>query len=224
MKNRLIMSGCVMAVMLLTVLAQVSQAQTWDKKTRITVNKPWSIPGNKTLQPGTYVMRLYDSPNMRQMVEVWNADETKLEARAIGIPAYRLAPSNDTVLNFYETKIDGPEALQSWFHPGDLSGVEFPVPKSEAQNLAYVTIQQPEVAPPVAEAQPAPQPEAQPEPAPQPEAQQPQPEQPPQIAENIPPPAPQQELPKTASDAPIVALIGLLSLGGAALFRSLAKE
>src|SRR6266700_3705587 len=97
MKNRFIVFGCVMCVLMITVFAQVSKAQTWDKKTRITVQKPWTLPGNTVLQPGTYVMRLYDSPSNRQIVEVWNADETKLEARVIGLPAYRLAPSNDTV-------------------------------------------------------------------------------------------------------------------------------
>jgi hypothetical protein len=226
MNKRLILFGCVMCAMLMVVFAQTSQAQTWDKKTRVTVEKPWSLPGNTVLQPGTYVMRLYDSPTNRQMVEVWNADETKLEARVIGIPAYRLAPSNDTVLNFYERRTEGPAALQQWFHPGDLAGVEFPTPKSAAADLAYVTVPQPApAAPAVAEvAPPAPPAVTEPAPAPQPEAQpqpEPQPEQPPQIAENNPPPAPQQqELPRTASDAPIVGLIGLLSLGGAALLRS----
>jgi hypothetical protein len=224
MNKRLILFGCVMCAMLMVVFAQTSQAQTWDKKTRITVEKPWSLPGNTVLQPGTYVMRLYDSPSNRQMVEVWNADETKLEARVIGLPAYRLAPSNDTVLNFYERRTEGPAALQQWFHPGDLSGVEFPVPKSAAAELAYVTVAQPappvEQPPAITETAPPPPPAApEPAPAPQPEAQ-PQPEQPPQIAQNEPPPAPQEQLPRTAGDAPMVGLIGLLSLGCAALLRS----
>jgi hypothetical protein len=228
MKNRFLLFGCVMFVMLMTVFAQVSQAQTWDKKTRVTVEKPWSLPGNTVLQPGTYVMRLYDSPSNRQIVEVWNAEETKLEARVIGIPAYRLAPTNDTVLNFYERRTEGPAALQQWFHPGDLSGVEFPATKAAQQDLAYVTVPQPEAPQPpaVAEEQP-PAPPAPPEaaPAPEPEPQpevQPEPEQPAQIAENNPPPAP--ELPRTAGDAPIVGLIGLISLGCAALLRSLVKS
>ena len=221
MKNRLAVFGCVMCVMLVTVFTQVSHAQTWDKKTRITVNQPWSLPGNTVLQPGTYVMRLYDSPSNRQIVEVWNAEETKLEARVIGLPAYRLAPTNDTVLNFYERRNEGPAALQLWFHPGDLSGVEFPVPKSEVQQLAQIEVKAPEQVP-------APEPppavtEVQPPPAPAPEPV-PAPEPPPQIAQNNPPPAPQQpELPRTAGDAPILALIGLLSLGSGVLLRSLDK-
>ena len=227
MKNRLAVFGSVMCVMFFIVFAQVSNAQTWDKKTRITVNKPWSLPGNTVLQPGTYVMRLYDSPSNRQIVEVWNAEETKLEARVIGLPAYRLAPSNDTVLNFYERKTEGPAALQLWFHPGDLSGVEFPVPKSAVQELAQIEVKAPEPAPQaeqppaVTEAQPPAPPAVEPAPAPEPE---PAPEpQPPQIVENNPPPAPERELPRTAGDAPILALIGLFSLGSGVLLRSLNK-
>src|SRR5262252_8539522 len=89
MKNRFLLFACLM-FLLMTVFVQVSQAQTWDKRTRITVDKPWTLPGNTCLQPGTYVMRLYDSPSNRQIVEVWNEDETKLEARVIGLPAHRL--------------------------------------------------------------------------------------------------------------------------------------
>src|ERR1051326_8363575 len=216
MKNRLAVFGSVMCVMFFIVFAQVSNAQTWDKKTRNTV-----------LQPGTYVMRLYDSPSNRQIVEVWNAEETKLEARVIGLPAYRLAPSNDTVLNFYERKTEGPAALQLWFHPGDLSGVEFPVPKSAVQELAQIEVKAPEPAPQaeqppaITESQPPAPPAVEPAPAPEPE---PAPEpQPPQIVENHPPPAPERELPRTAGDAPILALIGLFSLGSGVLLRSLNK-
>jgi hypothetical protein len=217
MKNRFLLFACLMFI-LMTVFVQVSQAQTWDKRTRITVDKPWTLPGNTCLQPGTYVMRLYDSPSNRQIVEVWNADETKLEARVIGLPAYRLAPSNETVLNFYEHRTDEPAPAQQWFHPGDLSGVEFPGKNSAPGKLAYVTVPEPAPQPPaVAEEQP-PAPPAPPEPAPE---VQPQPE-PPQIVENVPPPQP--ELPRTAGDAPIVGLIGLLTLGGAALLRSFVKS
>jgi hypothetical protein len=229
MKNRFIAFGCVICVMLITVFAQVSQAQTWDKKTTITVNKPWTLPGNTVLQPGTYVMRLYDSASNRQIVEVWNADDTKLEARVIGIPKYRLEPSDQTVLNFYERRTPGPATVQSWFYPGSLAGVEFPAPKSAATDLAQVDVKAPEPAPAaeqppaIAESEPpAPPAAAELEPAPEPEAT-PQAE-PPLVAQLEEPPASQPELPRTASDAPMLALIGLVSLAGAVLLRSFAKS
>ena len=82
------------------------------------------------------------------MVEVWNADETKLEARVIGFAAYRLETSNQTVMNFYEHRKEDPAPVQQWFHPGDLSGVEFPGTNAAQNTLAYVTEPQPAPQPP----------------------------------------------------------------------------
>jgi hypothetical protein len=218
------LSSALCLMFMITFFAQVSSADTWDKKTRITVNRPWTLPGNTVLPAGTYVMRLYDSASDRHVVEIMNEDETKLLARVIGIPAVRLEPSNETVLNFYERKTPGPEALHSWFYPGTLNGVEFPAPPAAAAELATINVNAPpapepapEPPPAIAEAQPepAPVPEAVPEPAPAPQPE-PQPE-PPQVAENNPPPPP--ALPKTAGELPLIALIGLASLGASALFR-----
>jgi hypothetical protein len=228
-KTLCMFSSVVFVIFLAGLFAPASMAQTWDKKTRITAAKPWALPNNVVLPAGTYVMRLYDSASNRQIVEVWNADETKIQTRLIGIPAYRLTPSDNTVLNFYERKTPGPQTLHSWFYPGSNSGVEFPAPKSAAADLAYVDVKAPEPtavaeaqpsasSPEVAEAPaPAPAPEATAEPQPEP---QPKPEEPKLVAELNPPPAPQRELPRTAGNLPLIALIGLLSLAGAAFTRS----
>ena len=225
MKRLCVALGSALCLMFVIMLfAQVSSAQTWDRKTRITVDRPWSLPGNTVLPAGTYVMRLYDSASERHLVEIMNEDETKLMARVIGIPAVRLEPSDNTVLNFYERKTPGPDALQSWFYPGTLNGVEFPAPPAAASQLATIDVKALPAPEPVVEAppaiaevqpEPAPAPEAAPEPAPAPQPE-PQPE-PPQVAENTPPPPP--ALPKTAGELPLIALIGLASLGASALFR-----
>jgi hypothetical protein len=226
MKRLSVALGSALCLMfMITFFAQVSSADMWDKKTRITVDRPWSLPGNTVLPAGTYVMRLYDSASDRHLVEIMNEDETKLLARVIGIPAVRLQPSNETVLNFYERKTPGPDALQSWFYPGTLNGVEFPAPPAAAAELATIDVNAlpapPEAPPAIAEVQPepAPVPEVAPEPAPEPEpAPQPEPEPAPaQIAENNPPPPP--ALPKTAGELPLIALIGLASLGASTFFR-----
>jgi hypothetical protein len=218
------LSSALCLMFMITFFAQVSSADTWDKKTRITVNRPWTLPGNTVLPAGTYVMRLYDSASERHLVEIFNEDETKLLVRVIGIPALRLEPSDKTVLNFYERKTPGPDALHFWFYPGSLNGTEFPAPPAAAAELATINVNAPpapepapEPPPAIAEAQPepAPVPEAVPEPAPAPQPE-PQPE-PPQVAENNPPPPP--ALPKTAGELPLIALIGLASLGASALFR-----
>ena len=55
------------------------RADEWDKTTIVTVNEPVQIPGT-VLQPGTYTFRLMESPSDRHIVQVFNADGTKLSA------------------------------------------------------------------------------------------------------------------------------------------------
>jgi len=198
------------------VLAPSARADQWDKKTILTVNEPIQVP-NKVLAPGTYVMKLMDSPADRHIVQIFNADGTHLITTILAIPNYRLQPTGKTVFGFWETPPGQPKALRAWFYPGDNFGQEFAYPKNAAVQIAATAhqpvptteaVQQQEMATAPVTTTPAPEPQpeqAQATPAPAPEAPAPAPEQP------APAPAP-QELPKTASPFPLVGLAGLLSL------------
>jgi hypothetical protein len=201
-------------------LAPSARADEWNKKTILTVNESIQVP-NKVLPPGTYVMKLLDSPSNRHIVQIFDKDEQHLQTTILAIPNYRLEPTGKTQLQFWETPPGQPKALRAWFYPGDNFGQEFAYPKSEAVQIASVTHQpvpttyaekeselttarvetteppQQEIAqstPP-----PAPAPEAAPAPPPAPEAERQA-------------PAP-ESLPKTASPYPLIGLAGLLSLG-----------
>ena len=50
-----------------TTLVPRAKADSWDKKTIVTVHEP-IIAGNMVLQPGTYVWRLLDSSSDRHIV------------------------------------------------------------------------------------------------------------------------------------------------------------
>jgi hypothetical protein len=194
-------------------------ADEWNKKTLVTVDEP-IIAGNKVLQPGSYVWKLMDSSSNRNIVRIYNRDESRLETTVIAIPNYHLQRSGNTQLAFWETPAGVPKAVRAWFYPGDNFGQEFAFPKKLVAQLASA---QPvpvpaNYTPPAetTEAAPAPQPEPQPQPVASPEpAPAPAPvanPAPPQSSE----PAVAQEpksLPKTASYAPLVGLIGLFSLG-----------
>ncbi|MGC2656803.1 MAG: hypothetical protein WA324_02425, partial [Bryobacteraceae bacterium] len=65
--------------------ASRAHADTWDKKTIVTVNEP-IIAGNKVLEPGTYVWKLMDSPSDRHVVQIFNRDQTHLETTILAIP------------------------------------------------------------------------------------------------------------------------------------------
>ena len=53
--------------------------------------------------PGRYVMKLLDSQSNRQILH--DADETKLEMTILASPAFRLDPTGDTRLTFYDEEV-----------------------------------------------------------------------------------------------------------------------
>src|SRR5579884_2383581 len=199
--------------------APSARADEWNKKTILTVNESIQVP-NKVLPPGTYVMKLLDSPSNRHIVQIYDKDEQHLQTTVLAIPNYRLEPTGKTQLQFWETPPGQPKALRAWFYPGDNFGQEFAYPKSEAvsiaqysktsvpttyaQNESQLTTAQVGTVNEQGQEQPLPQETYQ---APQQTAQ----ATPPPAPEAAPAPAPQQ-LPKTASPLPLIGLMGLISL------------
>jgi len=224
MLNRFVIAVCC----LLLLAAIPAAADQWDKKTTVTFTQPFEIPG-MALPPGTYVFKLLDSPSDRHIVLVYNEAEDHLYKIILAINNYRLNPTSDSVFKFSEEKVKGaPQTLRAWFWPGDTFGQEFVYPKAKAKELAEIA-QVPVLS---TEAKPTEKPEelieapvmpvvpearkpveiAEVTPAPEPIAAVPAPEPAPLPAA----PASVQELPKTASPMPLVALLGVasLALGG----------
>jgi hypothetical protein len=230
-------AGC-----LSVALAPTVHADQWNKKTILTVNEPIQLPScctpdhTVTLQPGEYVLMLVDSMSDRHIVRVFDKDQQHVITTILAIPNYRLKPTGNTVLQYWEVPAGQTKALRAWFYPGDNFGQEFAYPKQTAlQIAAFVKTPVPAIAIDttkeedlktaplvvvdesgktaelVVEAPPAPQPAVQTEPAPPQEAA--------QVAETPAPMPVQQELPHTASGMPLVGLIGFLSIGAAALLR-----
>jgi hypothetical protein len=204
-------------------------ADQWNKKTIVTFSQPVELPGI-VLPAGTYVFKLFDSLSNRNIVQVFNADETKIFTTILAIPNYRLEPSEETILRFDERPRDLPEALRAWFYPGDNFGQEFVYPKSRALQLAETThmpvlsreekpIETPEelkiaeVTEITPKVEPVQEVETKPTVGEADRTTIPELEGPPILE------APVEELPKTASPLPLVALAGLLSLGAARLLK-----
>ena len=158
-----------------TWFAPVAKADEWDKQTVLTFNEPVEVPG-KILPAGTYVFRLADSQSDRNVVQVFTVDQKQLLATIMAIPAYRIEPTDKTVVTFDERPSGSPEALHKWFYPGDTYGFEFVYPKSETQLAAKSE-------------QPAPPPQAptqlEPPPAPQQQATAQQPKTGPATPETV---------------------------------------
>ena len=214
-----------------TAAAPLVQADGWDKRTVVTFNQPVEIP-RVVLGAGTYVVKVVDNLADRDIVQFLNQRETHVFATVLAIPDFEPNGAKDhTTFTFEERASNAPQALKTWFYPGDDYGEEFVYPKAEAP------------APAPAPATLSPRPAA---PEPTRSAVQPAPASAPVIAQNIAPaePAPQQpvevaqaqptptpapapensqpptELPHTASALPLIALFGALSAGSGALLRT----
>jgi hypothetical protein len=216
-----------------------AKADNWNKKTVVTFSVPVEIPGvgAQVLPAGTYVFKLMNSPSDRNIVQVFNEPMDHVYATILAIPNYRLKATDKTVMTFNERSVGSPEAIRAWFYPGANWGQEFVYPKARAIELAKLT-NQPVLAmptelattiitpvkevsePPVIALKAAPV-----------EAIKPTGETvaiaevvlPPPIAaiptENLTATPAAEHLPKTASQLPLLGLLGLLSLGaGVALW------
>ena len=227
------------------ILAPSAKADDWNRKTVMTFSGPVEIPGVHltgwaVLPAGTYVFKILDSQSDRHIVQIFNQDETMIYATILAIPNYRLKATDKTVITFTERPAGEPEALRAWFYPGRNWGEEFVYPKARAIVLAKaantpvlftpadlpleVTEEIKTVdAPVVATLRTAPV-----------MAVKPTGEEV-QLAEVVTPPpaetevamAPmpaEQTLPSTASPLPLMALFGLLALGGVLALRTAEKR
>src|SRR5579883_415158 len=122
-----------MAIGLVYSLPAVATA--WDKQTKVTFSEPVEVPG-AILPAGTYEFVLAAPNQNKNVVQIWNADHTKLYTTFITINNYKLTPSEETVITFAERPRRRPAAIHAWFYPGENYGKEFVYPKDRALELA----------------------------------------------------------------------------------------
>jgi hypothetical protein len=223
-------------VLMGAAFSPAANADEWNRKTTMTFSGPVEIPGVHlkgwgVLPAGTYVFKMLDSQSDRHIVQIFNADETQCYATILAIPNYRLKATNKTVVTFRERPVGQPEALRAWFYPGRNWGEEFVYPKAKAVELAKATntpvlfmpVEIPvEVVEPIKSADESVVVEMRQAPV---MAIQPTGEEV-ELAQVVTPPPAQEptqmaanELPKTASPLPLIALLGFLALGGAWTLR-----
>jgi hypothetical protein len=109
-------------------------ADSWNKKTIVTVYTPFIIPG-ATLTPGTYVFKLMDSQLDRHIVQVFNEDQSYLIATIFTVPCQRPYPRGKTEFGFSEMADGSLPALRYWFYPGDYQGQEFAYPRYSIEQV-----------------------------------------------------------------------------------------
>jgi hypothetical protein len=112
-----------------------SRADQWDRKTVVNFSGPVEIPG-QILPPGTYVFKLVNLPDARNVVQIQNEDQSFTYATLLTVNTWRSRPTNHTRFLFDERSGDQPEALQTWYYPGDTRGLDFIYPAYDYNNQA----------------------------------------------------------------------------------------
>jgi hypothetical protein len=112
-----------------------SRADQWDRKTVVNFGGPVEIPG-QILPPGTYVFKLVNLPDTRNVVQIQNEDQSFTYATLLTVNAWRSRPTNHTRFLFDERSGDQPEALQTWYYPGDTRGLDFIYPSYDYNRQA----------------------------------------------------------------------------------------
>jgi len=121
-----------------------ARADDYNRKTVITFGGPVEIPavhlkGWRVLPAGTYVFKIVDSQSDRDIVQIFSRDEKTVYATILAIPNFRLKVTSKTVVTFRERPAGEPQALRAWFYPGRNWGEEFVYPKSVAIEMARAT-------------------------------------------------------------------------------------
>jgi hypothetical protein len=212
-----------LAVAAAFVMTGVLKADSYDKRTVFTFNRPIALPG-VTLPAGKYMFRLVDTETSRKVVQVLDEHGKKPYAMLHSIPEIRRDESGSPEVRLMETAKGQPTAVKTWWYPNERTGYEFIYPKDQARRLAQAVVEPVlttrEETTKVEETRTA-----------QLERLTPT-EEKPVVAEAAPEPIlptgivqegvvaeARTELPTTATQLPLIGLIGLLALAGAGALR-----
>jgi hypothetical protein len=108
-----------------------AMADEINKRAEFQFNESVQIPG-KVLTPGKYVFELANDQSDRNIVQVFSEDSdgnlSPVES-VLTIPDYTSNIPDKPIVRFDERPSGTPEAIHSWFYPGDNTGWEFVYPK-----------------------------------------------------------------------------------------------
>ncbi len=223
--------GIALCLAVLCVLVvPTATADASNRKTVITFSEPFEVPGvgQHNLPAGTYVFKILDSQSDRHIVQIFNQDETQVLTTILAIPNYRLKTTDKTTITFRERPAGQPEALRAWFYPGRAWGEEFVYEKSRAIELAKET-NEPVLATSIElEAAPVEALKTAPIEAVAPSGEEIElaqvVEAPPVAAAQPVTVAAADPLPETASPLPLIALLGLLTIGAGFALSAFSKR
>jgi len=122
----------------LAVAPNLKANDVWNKKTTLTFSNAFEIPGGKVLPAGTYVFKLIDHPYNREIVQITDKEQTHVYATLFTIPIQAARMTETTTVHFGEREAGWPQAVSTWFHPGEMMGHQFYYPET-------VTVEKPDL-------------------------------------------------------------------------------
>src|SRR5580658_4317609 len=115
-----------------STIAPRAKADSWDKMTLLTLDEPTQV-SDTYLEPGTYMFKLANSSSDRYIVQIFTKDRSHLINTILAIPSYRVFPTSDTQISYWETPPGMAKAVRTWYYPGDSHGEEFRYPTNLRQ-------------------------------------------------------------------------------------------
>jgi hypothetical protein len=124
----------------LAALLPSAQADDWLQKTKLKFDQSTKIPG-AVLPAGTYWFALQDGQFDHNLVRIFSADRSKIEATVWTVPICLEQSIDKTEIEFAERPHQKPEALLKWYIPGRLTGHRFLYSPTHKQEFARVAKQ-----------------------------------------------------------------------------------
>jgi LPXTG-motif cell wall-anchored protein len=135
MFKKMFTTGCAVTTLVLGGVTAADAQSPRDKAIYFTFSEPVTLP-QMTLPAGKYLFRLADSLVNRTIVQIYNADGTRMQGMLMTIPALRNDPPDDPEVRFLETAAGTPPAIASYWYPGERRGWEFIYPREQAAKIA----------------------------------------------------------------------------------------
>ena len=136
--KQLVASACAVMMSAL-VIATIHGQGLANQKTYFTFSQAVELPGGVMLPAGKYTFKLADTSGSRDVVQVFNEDETKILAMFLTVSATRPEVAEDSVITFAEAPASAPQPVRFWYYPGRRDGHEFIYPMDQARRIAQLT-------------------------------------------------------------------------------------
>jgi hypothetical protein len=141
MKSVIVVRSLVAILFLLAVLVALpaARADQSNQANKVTFSQPVQIPGC-VLPAGTYWFELPQDISEHYLVRIYSADRSELYATLFASNYERATATDRTVFGLAERGSAQPQAIVTWFYPGETTGHRFLYPKQVEKELASVKL------------------------------------------------------------------------------------